>query len=71
MYYEQKSAGEGARAPAYSCAYMIAVGGAGSSGLPALASGSRTITNAMMTNTMNPEYVAGWAKITGSGLLKK
>ena len=30
-------------------------GGAGSSGLPALASGSRTITNAMMTRTMNPE----------------
>jgi hypothetical protein len=50
---------------------MMAVGGAGSSGRPALASGSRTITNAMISRTMNPEYVAGASKITGNGLLKK
>jgi len=51
--------------------HMIAVGGAGSSGLPAFAKGTRIITNAMITRTMNPEYVAGSAKITGKGLLKK
>ena len=39
--------------------HMIAVGGAGSSGLPALASGTFTITNARITSTMNPEIVAG------------
>jgi hypothetical protein len=50
---------------------MIAVGGAGSSGRPAFARGTRTITNAMIASTMKPEYVDGVAKMTGNGLLKK
>ena len=47
--------------------YMIAVGGAGSSGLPALASGTRIITNARIASTINPRIVAGCSKITGRG----
>src|ERR1022692_2262079 len=47
--------------------YIIAVGGAGSSGLPALASGTRTITNPRITSTMKPDTTLGCAKITGSG----
>ncbi len=39
--------------------YMIAVGGAGSSGLPALASGTRIITTARITSTMNPDTTLG------------
>ena len=47
--------------------YMIAVGGAGSSGLPAFASGTRTITIARITSMMNPATTGGCCRITGKG----
>jgi hypothetical protein len=46
--------------------YMIAVGGAGSSGLPAFASGIRTSTNAIAAITSTPARYDGCAKISGS-----
>ena len=39
--------------------YMIAVGGAGSSGLPALASGTRTITRTSTTNAASEAQIDG------------
>src|SRR5438445_874649 len=56
---------DGARLTLRTRRHMIAVGGAGSSGLPALASGTLTMTKARITSTINPEIVAGWSKITG------
>jgi hypothetical protein len=47
--------------------HIIATGGAGSSGLPALASGIRTSTHAIIAITTSPPQYEGSLKMTGSG----
>ena len=46
--------------------YMIAVGGAGSSGRPALASGIRTITKISTASPIRPEIQCAFANTFGS-----
>jgi len=50
--------------------HIMAAGGAGSSGLPALASGRRTNKTPNATITAKPNKYDGSAKITGSGQSK-
>src|SRR5579862_2100955 len=49
-----------------SCAYMMAVGGAGSSGLPALARGTRTIARTSTRNAASEAQMDGvqWTSVT-------
>jgi hypothetical protein len=47
--------------------YIIAVGGAGSSGRPAFDSGVLIMTNARKAMTAKPAMKLGCAKIAGSG----
>ena len=64
--FETTGAGDGVCATPAPTPYMMAVGGAGSSGLPQLARGTRIMMNANSASTTRPMRNGGSARIEGS-----